>query len=128
VAKSIAGTLGNTLARWVNAVRRLAPWVLGTATLGTGGVLYYTGNNLGIKTHTADMLSETLHFRYLHTDYKRTSPQCEDTFHIVVEGVTPNLAQDASLALADRLKGERVLKPRSVVNSLFITFFDRNHK
>jgi predicted RND superfamily exporter protein len=112
----------------VNGVRRLASWVLGAAILVTGALLYYTVSNLGINTDTADMLSETLRFRHLHTDCKRTFPQYEDTLLIVVDEDTPDLAQDSSLVLVDCLKGERVLKPSSTANSLFITFSDGIHK
>lgn len=104
VVKSIGGTLSNTLAWWVNAIRRLAPWVLVAATLVTGSLLYYTVNNLGINTNTADMLSETLHFRHLQEDYKKAFPQYSDTLVIVVEGDTPDLAQDASSSLARHAK------------------------
>jgi predicted RND superfamily exporter protein len=128
VIESITGTLGNTLAWWVNGVRRLASWLLGAAILVTGALLYYGVSNLGINTDTADMLSEILHFRHLHTDCKRTFPQYEDTLLIVVDEDTPDLAQDSSLVLVDCLKGERVLKPSSTVNSLFITFSDGIHK
>jgi hypothetical protein len=123
VIESITGTSGNTVAWWVNGVRRLASWVLGAAILVTGALLYYTVSNLGINTDTADMLSEILRFRHLDTGCKRTFPQYDHTLLIVVDEDTPDLAQDSSLALADCLRGQRVLKPSSMgtpYSSLFL--------
>lgn len=104
--KGSTGILGKYLSRWVDVVCRFAPWVLIAATVVTGMLLYYTVNNLGISTDTTDMLSESVHFRRFQKEYKRAFPQYDNTLLIVIDGDTPDIAQDASSALAGRLKRE----------------------
>jgi hopanoid biosynthesis associated RND transporter like protein HpnN len=106
VIKGSTGILGKYLSRWVDVVCRFAPWVLIAATVVTGMLLYYTVNNLGISTDTTDMLSESVHFRRFQKEYKRAFPQYDNTLLIVIDGDTPDIAQDASSALAGRLKRE----------------------
>jgi len=106
VIKSSTDILGRVLSRWVDAVVRFAPWVLIAVTGVTGLLLYYTVNNLGISTDTADMLSESVHFRRFQKEYKREFPQYDNTMLIVIDGDTPDIAHDASAALVSRLKRE----------------------
>ena len=63
MAKSFGELVGQTLARWVNVAHRFALWFVLLASIITVALLYYTANNLGINTDTAEMLSETLPFR-----------------------------------------------------------------
>jgi hopanoid biosynthesis associated RND transporter like protein HpnN len=70
----------------------------------TGFLLYYTVNNLGINTDTAEMLSETLPFRRNYNAFKTAFPQYDDAMLIVVDAETPELAHDASTALVAELK------------------------
>jgi hopanoid biosynthesis associated RND transporter like protein HpnN len=106
MVKNSTGILGRILSRWVDAVVRFAPWVLIAVTGVTGLLLSYTVNNLGISTDTTDMLSESVHFRRFQKEYRREFPQYDDTMLIVIEGDTPDIAHDASSALASRLKRE----------------------
>jgi len=74
------------------------------ASLATGALLYYTANNLGINTDTAEMLSETLPFRRNYEAFKTAFPQYDDALLIVIDADTPELAQDASKSLAAQLE------------------------
>ncbi len=106
LVKRNTGILGRTLSHWVEFVIRFAPWVLVSSAVVTGMLLYYTVNNLGISTDTTDMLSESVRFRLIHEEYKRAFPQYHNTLLIVIDGDTPDIAQDAGSALAGRLKRE----------------------
>ncbi len=106
MAKNFGEHVGQTLAWWVNMTHRYAVWFVLLACLVTGSLLYYTVNNLGINTDTAGMLSETLPFRRNYKAFKTAFPQYDDAMLIVIDAETPELAQDASTALAARLERE----------------------
>jgi hopanoid biosynthesis associated RND transporter like protein HpnN len=104
VAKSFGEFVGQTLARWVNLAHRFALWVVLLASIMTVALFYYTANNLGINTDTAEMLSETLPFRRNYSAFKAAFPQYDDALLIVIDADTPELAQDASTALVAQLQ------------------------
>jgi hopanoid biosynthesis associated RND transporter like protein HpnN len=79
-------------------------WFVLLACLVTGSLLYYTVNNLGINTDTAEMLSESLPFRRNYKAFKTAFPQYDDAMLIVIDAETPELAQEASTALVAELK------------------------
>lgn len=66
--------------------------------------VWYVQDNLRFNTDTADMLSEKLAWRQNYQAYKDSFPQYRDNIVVVIDGATPDLAQDASLALADALR------------------------
>ena len=104
MAKGFGELVGQTLARWVNVAHRFALWFVLLASIITVALLYYTANNLGINTDTAEMLSETLPFRRNYSAFKTAFPQYDDAMLIVIDAETPELAQDASTALAAQLQ------------------------
>jgi hopanoid biosynthesis associated RND transporter like protein HpnN len=104
VAKSFGELVGQALARWVSVTHRFALWVVLLASIITVALLYYTVNNLGINTDTAEMLSETLPFRRNYSAFKTAFPQYDDAMLIVIDADTPEATQDASTALAAQLQ------------------------
>ncbi|UCF00926.1 MAG: hopanoid biosynthesis-associated RND transporter HpnN, partial [Deltaproteobacteria bacterium] len=104
MAKSFGELVGKALARWVKVAHRFALWVVLLASIITVALLYYTAKNLGINTDTAAMLSETLPFRRNYSAFKTAFPQYDDAMLIVIDADTPELAQDASTALAAHLQ------------------------
>jgi hypothetical protein len=70
--------------------------LVNTAALLTGGVLYFTVNNLGIHTDTEQMLSPELPFQRTLRDYRQAFPQYTDTMVVLVESDTPDRASDAA--------------------------------
>jgi hopanoid biosynthesis associated RND transporter like protein HpnN len=98
--------LGKLLAWWVCLVQRTAFWVVLLSTLATGVILYFTVKNLEINTNLDTMLSKNLSFRRTYEDYQKAFPQDISTILLVIDGDTPDLAQDASKALAARLRKE----------------------
>ena len=63
-------------------------------------------NNLGINTDTAEMLSESVPFRRNYNAFRKAFPQFDDAFLIVIDGDTPELAQEATTALGNKLEHE----------------------
>jgi hopanoid biosynthesis associated RND transporter like protein HpnN len=90
----------------VDAVCSAAPLVLIVATLATVVALTYSLKNLTIKTDTGDMLSASLPFRRSWRAVKKAFPQYRKTVLVVIDGATPDLAQEANKALVARLKRE----------------------
>ena len=95
---------GRLLAAWVGGAHDHAAWVLAAAAAGTALILWFTAANLGINTDTADMIDENLPFRQAAKDYDRAFPQSIDTLLVVIDGATPDLAEDAATVLAERLR------------------------
>ena len=100
---------GAALAGWVGAVTRLAAWIVPAWMLATALACYYTLENLGVYTDTADMVSEELPFRQTHEKYQRQFPRLVDQLVVVVEGRTPELARNGAAALRARLDNEKGL-------------------
>ncbi len=103
MGKSLGEHIGGSLAWWVTVTHRYALLFVLLGSIVTGALLYYTVNNLGIDTDTAEMLSETLPFRRNYTEFKTAFPQYDDAMLIVIDAETPELAQDASTALAAQM-------------------------
>jgi hypothetical protein len=106
MANKFIAHIGKILALWVRLTHRYALPLVLLASLATGTLLYYTANNLGINTDTAEMLSETLPFRRNYKTFKTAFPQYDDALLIVIDAETPELAQDASAALAAQLESK----------------------
>jgi hopanoid biosynthesis associated RND transporter like protein HpnN len=104
----ILDRIGDCAQRWPLPVLGVA---LVLALLGG----WYVKNNLHFNTDTADMLSENLEWRQNYQTYRDSFPQYRDNIVVVIDGTTPDLAQDASTALADALRQR---------NDLFIEVFE----
>lgn len=113
------------LSRWVDWIRRGAPWVVAAALLSAGLALSYTRDNLGINTDTGDMFSDTLPWRRTYLDFADTFTQFSDLMVVVVDGDTPDLAERAARRLAARLETETALV-HWVYRPGAGPFFDRN--
>lgn len=92
------------LVRWVDLVRRWAFSVVFVSVIASVGAVYYLTNNISINTSTTDMLSPELQFRRDSAEINVAFPQFSDNILVVIEGETPDLADDAALALAARLR------------------------
>lgn len=99
--------LGAALAWWVRNIQKRAIAVLLVTIAITFALTYYVVTTIGIDTDTSDMLSGKLTFRKNYENYRAAFPQYDSTFLILVEGDTPDLAQDASLKLSAALKKEK---------------------
>ena len=93
---------GRMLAGWIGGMHRGAGWVVAAAIAASAMSLWFTASNLGINTDTTDMIDETLPFRQAVKDYDRAFPLSIDTLILVIDGETPDLAEDAATQLAER--------------------------
>jgi hopanoid biosynthesis associated RND transporter like protein HpnN len=100
----IGGLTARVLAWWVDQARRLAWLIVGVATLGAVSGGYYAATHLGMNTDTEAMLSSELPFRKLSMDFDKAFPQLGDNIVIVIDGRSPDQAEDAAIALAAKLR------------------------
>ncbi len=83
--------------------RRHAVGVVLLALALTMGVVWYSAGHLGMNTDTDALLAEDLPWRQREADFDRAFPQTRNLLAIVIDGATPDLADSAAAALADRL-------------------------
>ncbi|HQR10192.1 MAG TPA: MMPL family transporter [Casimicrobiaceae bacterium] len=94
------------ITRVVGRCARHAWLVLATAAL--AGVLasVYAARHIAIDTNTATLISPDLPWRQREIDFARTFPQRVAVIAVVVDGTSPELAEQATSALAKRLAGK----------------------
>jgi uncharacterized protein len=63
----------------------------------------YAARHIAIDTNTATLISPDLPWRQRELDFARTFPQRVAVIAVVVDGATPELAEQATVALAQRL-------------------------
>ena len=91
------------LVGWVAVARRLAWLVLLATLLSCAGLLTYTVQTIGISADTKDLLSDELdHLRY-DAAMDAAFPGNVRNLGLVVEGPSPESAEEAAEALAGRL-------------------------
>ena len=88
---------------WTAGVCRLAWLVVAASVVATIGAGVFLAENVRINTDTEDMLSPDLGFRRNSEALSQAFPQFSDNLVVVVDGVTPDIADDAARALAARL-------------------------
>ncbi|MGY9003038.1 MAG: MMPL family transporter [Rhodospirillales bacterium] len=93
------------LVKWVGWTRRFAVLVVISTVLMTAGSMNYLAQNIKINTSTSDMLSPNLPFQKQSTIMDEVFPQFSKNLLIVIDGETPDLADDAALVLANKLRG-----------------------
>ncbi|MGH8461202.1 MAG: MMPL family transporter [Stenotrophobium sp.] len=99
------------LGAWVTAIQRRAPWVVLAAAL-IGVVLAgYTAKHLSVDTDNQNMLSPTLPWRQAEHALDRWFPQMNHTMVVVIDGNTPELADDAMRRLLVQLRSRPDLYP-----------------
>ncbi len=112
-------------ALWVDAMRRWAPWVVVVALAATVGAGIFVVRNVAINTDTEEMLSPDLPFQKYSREEDEAFPQLSDMVVVVIDGQTPDVADDAAIALAGRMR-ELPAVFRSVFDPAADHFFRRN--
>ena len=80
------------------------PWlVITTAIIGTAGAIEYTRQHFAIDTNTSQLISSALPWRQRELQLDAAFPQRIDTIVVVVDGLTPELADSSARALAAEL-------------------------
>jgi hopanoid biosynthesis associated RND transporter like protein HpnN len=85
-------------------VTRHAVWVLIATPFVAGGLGVYTVRNLGIDTDTGRMVNDELEYRRVYLEYQAEFPNQGDELLVLIEGSTPDLAEDATRALVRELR------------------------
>ncbi len=91
----------------------------------TVGATVFVARNVAINTDTEDMLSPDLPFQKYSREEDEAFPQLSDTIVVVIDGQTPDVADDAAVALAGRMR-QRPEVFRSVYDPAADPFFRRN--
>src|SRR5689334_3990592 len=92
------------LVRLVDFCRRAATFVVIAALLIAGLCGYYAATHLSIDTDTNKLISENVPWRQREAAFDRAFPQNTALLAIVIDGATPDQADDAAAALTARLK------------------------
>ena len=117
--------VGAAAAAWIDLVRRRAVLVLVLVAAATGAGAYLTISELTIDTDTTSMISPNLPFRRHAEAFMSAFPQFVDSIVIVVEGDTPDRAEDAAVSLVDGL-GRNPDLFRTIYAPEIDPFFTRN--
>ena len=97
---------GALLVNLVDACRRRAGGVaLGFLVLAVGAA-WYAADHLAFDTNTAKLIDSRVPWRQREIAFDRAFPGNVDLLAIVIDGATPELAEDATAALAKRLAAE----------------------
>lgn len=89
---------------WGDKILRF-PWLLILFTFALcSGSLYYTVNNLGVNTNTAEMLSPDLPFQKNRQRIETEFPQDAGVIILVVDALTPEETSQAAIKLEQTLK------------------------
>ncbi|HEV3239402.1 MAG TPA: MMPL family transporter [Casimicrobiaceae bacterium] len=104
-------------------VRR--PWlVLVAAAVLAGGALLYAAGHIAINTDSTKLIAENVAWRQRELAFDAAFPQRVDLIAVVVDGATPELAEQSTAALAQRLSIQGKLF-RAVTRPDGGAFFDR---
>ena len=84
------------------------PWAVTLVVAAVVGVsLAYAISHFSMDTDTTNLISAKVRWRQDEAAVSRAFPQNDDLIVAVVDGATPELAEDAAARLSARLSGER---------------------
>ncbi|WP_395397053.1 MMPL family transporter [Novosphingobium sp. BL-8A] len=90
----------------IASIRR--PWLtLALAAILTGLALFVAADRIAMTTDTAALISPTVGWRQQEQRMEAAFPQLRDNMLIIVDGETPELAEDATVRLAASLSGDK---------------------
>src|SRR5271170_6850683 len=104
--------------------RRAVPVVLAGLALATAAA-FYASDHLAFDTDTAKLIDARVPWRQRELAFDRAFPQTVNLLAIVIDGATPDLAEDATAALAQRLAAQPQLF-KTVRRPDGGTFFQQN--
>ncbi|HXP12867.1 MAG TPA: hopanoid biosynthesis-associated RND transporter HpnN, partial [Stellaceae bacterium] len=117
--------MAHFIARIVDSSRRHAALLVAVllALAVAGGI--FSARNITIDTDLSKLISQDLPWRQQEAEMDKAFPQNVDLLVAVVDGKTPDQAEDAAAALADKLRSQDTLF-RNVRIPDGITFFRQN--
>jgi len=117
--------LNRALGRWAAFAWRHWAWVLAITLALTAVSLVHTTRNLGFHTDAAELLSPELPYRQSVARYEAAFPALESNLLLVLEAPTPEQADRAATALAERLR-RRPEVAREVFHAGGLAFLERH--
>lgn len=102
------------------------PWAVIVAAVAlTAGALTYSASHFAIDTDSTRLIADNVPWREREIAFDAAFPQLSDLIAVVVDGATPELAEQSTAALTQRLTGQTALF-RAVWRPDGGSFFDRN--
>ncbi len=98
--------LTRALRAWVGLMQRRAAWVLAVATLLGIGLGHYAWTHLSVDTNPENMLSAQLPWRQAEQRMDQLFPDLDEGLVAVVDGSTPEVADQAQRRLVERLRAQ----------------------
>ena len=95
--------IASTIRAIVIACAASAPWVVALAIIAAGAASFFTISNFAIDTDASKLIASDVPWRQREIAFAKAFPQRNDLVAIVVDGATPELAEEASATLAARL-------------------------
>ncbi|HEY3584824.1 MAG TPA: hopanoid biosynthesis-associated RND transporter HpnN, partial [Casimicrobiaceae bacterium] len=95
--------IASTIRAIVIACAASAPWVVALAIIAAGAAAFFTSSNFAIDTDASKLIASDVPWRQREIAFADAFPQRNDLIAIVVDGATPELAEEASATLAARL-------------------------
>ena len=89
------------------------------------GAGFYTATHFAINTNSSELISSDTAWRKRQTEFDKLFPQQSDLILVVIDGATPELAEDAASKLTARLQQNKDLFP-DVTRPDGGAFFDHN--
>ena len=124
VPDSATGWIGRGLTVWVRLVLKFRQLTIVIGLAAGVGCLIYAGQNLGINTDTADMISPDLSWRQDFIAYRERFEVRDRNILIVIDANIPEHADEIAAAVADGLRQSPAL-----FDAVFLAgsgeFFDR---
>ena len=96
--------IGNWLGRWTRLVLRYRKFTIVSCLAAGVFCLFYAGQNLGINTDTADMISPDLAWRQDFIAYRERFPARDRNILIVIDAQIAEQADELAAAIADGLR------------------------
>ena len=102
---SVSSSKIDNLMYWWGVKIHRFPWLIIILTILFGSAsLYYTVNNLGINTNSAEMLSPDLPFQKNTQRIEEEFPQDSRVIILVIDTLTPEETSQTAVTVAEKLK------------------------
>jgi hopanoid biosynthesis associated RND transporter like protein HpnN len=107
LSNRIETTFASLLSRWVTVVERIAWPIIIVSLLSAVLCGVYAVDNAGVNTDATDMISNKLQFRKEYAAYQAAFDRLRNTVVIVIDGATPDLADEAAADLYKKLEADK---------------------
>jgi len=117
--------LTNIIVYLVDFSRRFSFLIAALAFVASIAMGWYVANHFKINTDVNQLLAEDLAWRKREADLEKAFPQKVDRLIVVIDGATPDNAENAAVALAEKMRNRPDLF-KNVTRMETIPFFRKN--